>query len=57
MAIAENLAFNLWHSLPEHRPLGSINRSRPVIYELISDFRRKTNGVPTEEPTAIPWSH
>ena len=57
MAIAENLAFNPWHSLPEHRPLGSINRSRRVIYEIISDFRRKTNGVTTEEPTAIPWSH
>ena len=54
MAIAENLAFNPWHSLPEHRPLGSINRSRLIIYEIISDFQRKMNGVPTEEPTAIP---
>ena len=55
MAIAENLAFNPWHSLPEHQPLGSINRSRLVIYEVISEFRRKTNGVTTEEPATIPW--
>jgi len=54
--LAENLAFNPWHSLPEHRPLGSMNRARRAIYETISDFRRKTNGVSTEEPTAIPWS-
>ncbi len=25
-ALAEALAFTPWHSLPEHRPLGSINR-------------------------------
>jgi hypothetical protein len=51
---AENLAFTPWHSLPEHRPLGSNNRARKVIYETISEFRRKTNGVPREEPKKIP---
>jgi hypothetical protein len=53
--IAENLAFDPWHSLPEHRPLGSMNRARRVIYEIIADFRRKANGASTEEPKAIPW--
>ena len=32
-ALGENLSFNPWHALPEHRPLGSINRMRKVVYE------------------------
>jgi Catalase len=51
-AFAENLSFNPWHCLPEHRPLGSINRVRKAVYLAISDFRRTRNGVPTAEPTA-----
>lgn len=50
----ENLSFTPWHSLPDHRPLGSNNRARLSIYEAISDFRHKMNGVVTEEPTSIP---
>ncbi|HEY9664884.1 MAG TPA: catalase family protein, partial [Allocoleopsis sp.] len=53
--IAENLAFTPWHSLPEHRPLGSMNRSRRPIYTAIAEFRRKTNNVSLDEPTQIPW--
>jgi hypothetical protein len=52
--LAENLAFTPWHALPEHRPLGSMNRSRLRIYEGISDFRRKANGVPLTEPNSLP---
>jgi hypothetical protein len=29
----ENLSFTPWHSLPEHRPIGSNNRARRAIYE------------------------
>ncbi|MCX7302926.1 MAG: catalase family protein [Hyphomicrobiales bacterium] len=50
----ENLSFTPWHSLSEHRPLGSNNRARLPIYEAISDFRRETNGVTVSEPTTIP---
>ncbi len=50
----ENLSFTPWHSLAEHRPLGSNNRARLQIYEAISDFRHKMNGVITQEPTSIP---
>lgn len=50
----ENLSFTPWHSLSEHRPLGSNNRARLHIYQAISDFRHKMNGVVTEEPTSIP---
>jgi catalase len=51
MAFAENLAFNPWHCLPEHRPLGSANRVRKAVYIAISEFRRARNGVPNREPT------
>lgn len=51
MAFAENLSFNPWHCLPEHRPLGGANRMRKAVYIAISEFRRGRNGVPTTEPT------
>lgn len=41
----ENLSFTPWHALPEHRPLGAVNRMRKVIYLHISGFRRKMNSV------------
>lgn len=49
-ALADNLSFNPWHSLPEHRPLGAANRVRRVVYEVISELRRSLNGVPITEP-------
>jgi hypothetical protein len=48
----ENLSFNPWHSLPEHRPLGGINRARKIIYNAISVFRHQRNDVPRIEPTS-----
>ncbi len=50
-AFAENLSFTPWHSLPEHRPLGGINRSRKAIYRAISMQRHTLNGAPRQEPT------
>lgn len=47
----ENLSFTPWHSLPEHRPLGGINRARKEIYRAISKQRHTLNGVPRREPT------
>ena len=46
----ENLSFTPWHALPEHRPLGSVNRLRKVIYAHISRTRREANSVSTQEP-------
>jgi hypothetical protein len=54
-ALAESLSFTPWHSLPEHRPLGSNNRARRAIYEAISEFRHRMNDALREEPTQIPW--
>jgi len=47
----ENLSFNPWHSLPDHRPLGSLNRLRKATYVALSDFRHKENHKPSIEPT------
>lgn len=49
-SLCENLSFNPWRALPEHRPLGAVNRMRKVIYKAISDFRRGSNSAPTAEP-------
>lgn len=51
-AFAENLAFTPWHALPEHRPLGGINRVRRAVYDVISELRHQKNGVARHEPTA-----
>ena len=49
-AFAESLSFTPWHSLPEHQPLGGINRVRRDVYEEISRLRHEANGVPRSEP-------
>jgi len=41
----DNLSFNPWHSLPEHRPIGGINRLRKAVYEAVSVYRHQRNGV------------
>jgi hypothetical protein len=35
------MSFNPWHALPEHRPLGDMNRARREIYWAMSAFRRE----------------
>jgi catalase len=39
----DNLSFNPWHSLPEHQPIGGINRLRKAVYEAISAYRHDRN--------------
>jgi hypothetical protein len=50
MMLGENLSFTPWHALPEHRPLGSINRARKTIYETRSSDRHAHNHVSLKEP-------
>jgi hypothetical protein len=52
MTFCENLSFTPWHALPEHRPLGGINRLRRAVYEAISATRHELNGVQPKEPAA-----
>jgi hypothetical protein len=51
-AFGENLSYTPWHSLPEHRPLGGVNRARKLAYAFISTFRHQRNNVPRGEPTS-----
>lgn len=48
----EHLSFTPWHALPEHRPLGGINRARKIVYNAISTFRHEANQVSRIEPTS-----
>ncbi|MCA8916776.1 MAG: catalase family protein [Planctomycetes bacterium] len=52
MEFCEHLSFNIWRCLPEHEPLGGINRARRAIYEAVSRKRHELNKRPEHEPTA-----
>jgi len=47
------LSFNPFHCLPEHQPLGSINRARLKAYESSSQYRHAMNAQPRLEPRDI----
>lgn len=51
MEFCENLSLTPWHCLPEHRPLGAVNRARRPVYEAVSAKRHQANGVTRTEPT------
>jgi len=51
LEFCEGLAFNPWHTLPEHRPLGGINRVRKDLYQTMAEFRHRQNGVNYTEPS------
>ena len=53
---AEHLSFTPWNALPEHAPLGGINRARKAVYESLSEFRHALNHVPRQEPTGSPMA-
>jgi hypothetical protein len=46
----QNLAFNVWHALAAHRPLGGINRVRRLAYPVSSAWRRQQAEVRLEKP-------
>ncbi|WP_193452351.1 catalase family protein [Pseudomonas nitroreducens] len=41
----DNISYNPWHALPEHQPIGGINRLRKAVYEAVSVYRHQRNGV------------
>jgi len=47
----DNLSFNPWRCLHEHRPLGGISRARRQVYDALSMFRHDNNQALREEPT------
>jgi hypothetical protein len=52
--LCENLSFTPWHALPQHRPLGSMNRIRRAVYQTASKLRHELNGTVRTEPDEIP---
>ncbi len=48
--IDDGLAFNPWHALAAHRPLGAIMRARRAAYPASAGFRAAHNGCPIHEP-------
>lgn len=51
LAFADNLSFNTWHCIAEHRPLGNQNRARKTLYLELSKLRQSMNGTQRLEPT------
>jgi hypothetical protein len=52
------LSFSPWHALPEHRPLGGINRARRVVYPASFGLRIQNLNAPHEPTEAeIPVKH
>jgi catalase len=51
--VDEMLAFNPWHALTAHRPLGNIMRARKSAYAASSGYRRSMNGRSMAEPKSI----
>ncbi|WOJ90389.1 catalase family protein [Methylocapsa polymorpha] len=50
-AFVDNLVYNPWHCLPEHRPLGNQSRARLRLYSELSKFRLTMNHKQHIEPT------
>jgi hypothetical protein len=40
-ASCEEMSFNPWHALPDHRPMGGFNRARRDIYRAMAAFRQE----------------
>jgi len=49
----ENLSFAPWNALPEHRPIGQLNRIRKEVYAASSKYRHENNQ--TEIPESLDW--
>ncbi len=49
----EVMTFRPAHSLAAHRPLGSANRARLQVYQALSAFRHRENGVAERNPTRV----
>ncbi len=49
----ENLSFTPWHTLPEHTPMGGVNRVRLKVYNSISSLRHLLGEQERVEPTTL----
>jgi len=53
-SLAENIAFSPWHALPDHEPLGAINRARMPVYREMAKLRRELNDVEPADTSEVP---
>ena len=49
-AFCENLSYTPWHCMPDHQPLGGIQRCRKRVYEESQRLRHSLNQVTDREP-------
>lgn len=49
----DELSFNPWHCLVEHRPLGSIQRVRRPVYDDSTSYRSQMNARSLDEPDGV----
>lgn len=54
MQYCDEMAFNPWHTLREHKPLGGVNRQRLFVYNKTSVMRSHWNNYTQTEPIAEP---
>ncbi|MCW3124248.1 MAG: hypothetical protein JWQ38_3740 [Flavipsychrobacter sp.] len=47
----EQLVYNIWHSLPEHKPMGGVNRSRKAVYDQLAKYRLERDRAATQANT------
>jgi len=47
------LSFNIWRTLEEHKPIGSIAEARRVVYAASAQVRHQANGQTQQEPNVI----
>ncbi len=50
VAVDDKMAFNPWHGIAAHRPIGSIMRIRKAAYEMSARFRAEHNDLSITEP-------
>ncbi len=48
-----SLSFNIWRTLQEHEPLGSVAETRKEVYAASAEVRRQANGQQQQEPKKI----
>ncbi len=48
----DETAFNPWHGIEQHRPLGAVMRARKVAYAASSELRGRFNSCPMHEPVS-----
>jgi hypothetical protein len=51
--LCEQLSFNPWNCLVDHRPLGGFNRARREIYRAMAEFRHERAVVPKSHVSAL----